>query len=112
MRCCLERAASLRHKPRLQDFILPNKQRSRTVKIVTIAFASAIALSAMAPAFAYENDLESGVPAPSMQQAAGKHAGHHHAFDARASMPVAAPVGVPPAAPAGAYWDFGIGSQS
>ena len=82
------------------------------MKIVTIAFASAIALSAVAPAFAYENDLENGVPAssihPGEHQAAAKRAGQHRAFDARAYMPIAAP----PAAPAGANWDFGIGSQS
>ncbi len=78
--------------------------------IVTIAFASAIALSTIAPAFAYENDLEGAAPAPIMHP--GKHVTQHRAFDARASVPVTMPVTAPPAAPAGAYWDFGIGSQS
>ena len=86
------------------------------MKIVTIAFASAIALSAVAPAFAYENDLENGVPAssvhPGEHQAAAKRAGQRRAFDARASMPTTMPTTALPAAPAGAYWDFGIGSQS
>jgi hypothetical protein len=78
------------------------------VKFVTIAFASAIALSAIAPAFAYENDLETIGPASSMRpgehQAAGQRAGQHRAFDARAYMPAPAPVVAP--------YDFGIGSQS
>jgi hypothetical protein len=78
--------------------------------IVTIAFASAIALSTIAPAFAYENDLEGPVPAPIMHP--GKRTTQHRAFDARASMPTTMPTTAPPAAPAGAYWDFGIGSQS
>ena len=86
------------------------------MKLVTIAFASAIALSAVAPAFAYENDLENAAPAASMypgeHQTAGKHAGHHRAFDARASMPVTTPTGMPLATPAGEGVDFGIGSQS
>ena len=78
------------------------------MKIVTIAFASAIALSAIAPAFAYENDLEGAAPASSMRpmdhQRAGMHANSHRAFDARAYVPAPAPVAVP--------YDFGIGSQS
>lgn len=99
-----------------KTFNLSNKQRSRAVKLVTIAFASAIALSAVAPAFAYENDLESGASASSMHpgehQAAGKHAGQHRAFDARASMPVTMPAVMPVTPPAGEIPDFGIGSQS
>jgi hypothetical protein len=83
------------------------------VKIVTIAFASAIALSAIAlsaiaPAFAYENDLEGAAPASSMRpmdhQRAGMRVNSHRASDARAYVPAPAPVAVP--------YDFGIGSQS
>ena len=78
------------------------------MKIITIAFASAIALSAVAPAFAYENDLESGAPASSMRpmdhQRAGMRVNSHRAFDARAYVPAPAPVAAP--------YDFGIGSQS
>jgi hypothetical protein len=77
------------------------------VKIITIAFASAIALSAVAPAFAYENELESGASASSTQpmdhQRAGMHANAHRSFDARAYAPVPAPVVAP--------YDFGIGNQ-
>ena len=76
------------------------------MKIVTVAFASAIALSAVAPAFAYENDLEGAAPASSMRpmdhQRAGMRVDSHRAFDARAYVP----------APAPAPYDFGIGSQS
>ena len=86
------------------------------MKLVTIAFASAIALSAIAPAFAYENDLENAAPAssiyPGEHQAAGKRAGQYRAFDARASMPVTTPAGMPLTTPAGDGVDFGIGSQS
>ena len=82
------------------------------MKIIMIAFASAIALSAVAPAFAYENDLEGAAPASSMrpmgQQHAGMHANAHRAFDARAYAPVYVPAPAPVAAP----YDFGIGSQS
>ncbi|HET7806689.1 MAG TPA: hypothetical protein VFL53_20810 [Pseudolabrys sp.] len=78
------------------------------MKFVTIAFASAIALSAAAPAFAYENELETVVSTSRMQpgehQAAGMHANSHRAFDARAYAPAPAPVVTP--------YDFGIGSQS
>jgi hypothetical protein len=85
------------------------------VKFVTIAFASAIALSAIAPAFAYENDLEGATPASSMQagehHAMGKRAGHHRANDARAYEPFNAPTSAPVSAPVGGP-DFGIGSQS
>ena len=81
------------------------------MKLVTIAFASAIALSAVAPAFAYENDLEGAAPASSMrpmgQQHAGMHADTHRAFDARAYAPVYVPAPGPVAAP----YDFGIGNQ-
>ena len=76
------------------------------MKIITIAFASAIALSAVAPAFAYENDLEGAAPASSMRpmnQRAGMHANAHRSFDARAYAPVPAPVVAP--------YDFGIGNQ-
>jgi hypothetical protein len=77
------------------------------VKIVTIAFASAIALSAVTPAFAYENDLETVTSASSMQpkdhQRAGTHANARRGFDARAHAPVPAPVVAP--------YDFGIGNQ-
>lgn len=77
------------------------------MKIIMIAFASAIALSAVAPAFAYENDLEGAAPASSMrpmgQQHAGMHANAHRAFDARAYVPAPAPVAAP--------YDFGIGNQ-
>jgi hypothetical protein len=103
----------LRHKPRPQDIQLADKQRSRTVKIVTIAFASAIALSAVAPAFAYENDLENGEPASSMRpsehQAAVKHTNKHRGADAKAFMPNSEPV---INAPVNMGVDFGIGSQS
>ena len=78
------------------------------MKIVTIAFASAIALSAVAPAFAYENDLEGAAPASSMRpmdhQRAGMRVDSHRAFDARAYVLAPAPVAAP--------YDFGIGSQS
>lgn len=84
------------------------------MKLVTIAFASALALSAVAPAFAYENDLENGQPAsstyPGQHPAAGKRAGHHHANDARAYVPMSGPMNTP-SSNYGA-WDFGIGSQS
>jgi len=77
------------------------------VKIVTIALASAIALSAIAPAFAYENDLENGASASTVQpmdhKRAGMHANAHRPFDARAYAPVPAPVVVP--------YDFGIENQ-
>ena len=77
------------------------------MKIVTIAFASAIALSAIAPAFAYENDLENGAPASSMQpmdpQRAGMHANAHRPLDAHAYVPVPPPVVTP--------YDFGIENQ-
>jgi hypothetical protein len=86
------------------------------VKLVTIAFASAIALSAIAPAFAYENDLEGATPASSMQpgehHVAGKRAGYHRANDARAYEPFNAPISAPVGAPVGGPVDFGIGSQS
>jgi hypothetical protein len=86
--------------------ILP-KQRSSNVKIITIAFASAIALSAVAPAFAYENELEGAAPASTMRptdhQRAGVHANAHRAFDARAFAPAPAPVAAP--------FDFGIANQ-
>ncbi|HZP68592.1 MAG TPA: hypothetical protein VFB29_01495 [Pseudolabrys sp.] len=77
------------------------------MKVTTIAFASAIALSAVAPAFAYENDLEyvsSASGTHSTARYAGKRVDAHHAFDARAYVPAPAPVAAP--------YDFGIGSQS
>ena len=83
------------------------------MKIVTIAVASAVAISsvamsAIAPAFAYENDLESVTSTSTMHQMhrqhAGMHANAHRAFDARAYAPAPAPVSAPN--------DFGIGSQS
>jgi hypothetical protein len=59
------------------------------------------------PAFAYENDLESGAPAstthPMDHQRAGMHASSHHPFDARAYAPAPAPAIAP--------YDFGIGNQ-
>jgi hypothetical protein len=76
------------------------------VKIATLVFASAIALSAVAPAFAYENDLEGVAPASSMRpmnQRAGMHANAHRATDARAYVPAPAPVAAP-------YY-FGIANQ-
>jgi hypothetical protein len=76
------------------------------VKIATLVFASAIALSAVAPAFAYENDLEGVAPASSMRpmnQRAGMHVNAHRATDARAYVPAPAPVAAP--------YDFGIGNQ-
>jgi hypothetical protein len=76
------------------------------VKIATLVFASAIALSAVAPAFAYENNLEGVAPASSMRpmnQRAGMHANAHRATDARAYVPAPAPVAAP--------YDFGIGNQ-
>ncbi len=85
-------------------------------KIATIAFASAIGLSAIAPAFAYENELEGVAPASTMHpgehQVTGKRVGQHRAFDARAYMPATAPAGMPVTAPASEFPDFGIGSQS
>jgi hypothetical protein len=76
-------------------------------KIATITFASAIALSAVTPAFAYENDLEGVAPASTMRQAdhqrAAMHANTHRAFDAHAFAPAPAPVAAP--------FDFGIGNQ-
>jgi hypothetical protein len=86
------------------------------VKIVTIAFASAIALSAVAPVFAYESELENVASSmrpdehqaagmrPGEHQAAGRRASQHRPFDARAYAPLPAPVVAP--------YDFGIGSQS
>jgi hypothetical protein len=96
------------------------------VKIVTIAFASAIALSAVAPVFAYESELENVASSmrpdehqaagmrpdehqaagmrPGEHQAAGIRADQHRPFDARAYAPLPAPVVAP--------YDFGIGSQS
>jgi hypothetical protein len=86
------------------------------VKIVAIAFASAIALSAVAPVFAYESELEYVASSmrpdqhqavgmrPGEHQAAGMRAGQHRTFDARAYAPIPAPVVAP--------YDFGIGSQS
>ena len=77
------------------------------MKIITIVFASAIALSAVAPAFAYENDLEGAAPAsstrPMRQQHVDTHTNAHRAFDARAYVPAPAPVAAP--------YDFGIGNQ-
>lgn len=76
------------------------------MKIATLVFASAIAVSAVAPAFAYENDLEGVAPASSMRpmnQRAGMHANAHRATDARAYVPAPAPVAAP--------YDFGIGNQ-
>ena len=77
------------------------------MKIVTIALASAIALSAIAPSFAYESNLESGAPASTMQpmdhQHAGMHANAHRPIDARAYAPAPAPVVAP--------YDFGIENQ-
>ena len=76
-------------------------------KIATIAFASAVALSAIAPAFAYENELEGVAPAstvrPTDHQRAAMNANAHRAFDARAFAPAPAPVVAP--------FDFGIGNQ-
>ncbi len=86
------------------------------MKIVTIAFASAIALSAVAPVFAYESELENVASSmrpdehqaagmrPGEHQAAGRRASQHRPFDARAYAPLPAPVVAP--------YDFGIGSQS
>ncbi|HEY7230573.1 MAG TPA: hypothetical protein VH558_09405 [Pseudolabrys sp.] len=78
------------------------------MRILTIAVASAIALSAIAPAFAYENDLEIVRPASTMHpmdnRHAGMHANMHRAFDARAYAPATGYVVGP--------YDFGIGSQS
>ena len=76
------------------------------MKIVTIAFASAIALSAVAPVFAYESELEyvASSMRPDQHQAAGIRASQHRPFDARAYATQPAPVVVP--------YDFGIGSQS
>lgn len=88
------------------------------MKIVTIAFASAIALSAVAPVFAYESELEYVASSmrpdqhhqaagmrPDEHQAAGMRASQHRPFDARAYAPVPVPPVVAP-------YDFGIGSQS
>ena len=78
------------------------------MKVTTILFASAIALSAVAPAFAYENDLESGGSTstvhPMDHRQAGTRVDSHRAFDARAYVPAPPPVATPQ--------DFGIGSQS
>jgi hypothetical protein len=67
-------------------------------------------MSAIAPAFAYENDLESVTSTSTMHQMhqmhrqhAGMHANAHRAFDARAYAPAPAPVSAPN--------DLGFGSQ-
>ena len=86
------------------------------MEIVTIAFASVIALSAVAPVFAYESELEYVASStrtdqhqaagmrPVEHQAAGMRASQHRPFDARAYATQPAPVVAP--------YDFGIGSQS
>lgn len=61
-----------------------------------VVFASALALSAGAPAFAYEMAL--GYQA---QHVTGKHVRTHRGIDANAYEPASAPVGV----------DFSIGGQ-
>lgn len=78
--------------------------------ITKIIFASALTVSAAAPAFAYEGDgtLERNTQISTTgarpQHVVGNHVRAHramHATDARAYEPADAPVGV----------DFGIGSQ-
>ena len=75
--------------------------------IVKIIFASTLALSAVAPAFAYEGDA---TQAPDIgtstmnsraQHVTGKHVHMHRGMDANAYEPADVPVGV----------DFGIESQ-
>jgi hypothetical protein len=81
------------------------------VKIVTIVFASAIALSAIAPSFAEENDLlveremHTATVRSVEHNAMGTRVHSRRGMDARAYAPA-------PAAPAGGAPDFGIGSQS
>ena len=70
-----------------------------------IMFAFALALSAVAPAFAYETALEYQTQVSTTgsrtQHATGKHVRTHRGIDANAYEPASAPVGV----------DFSIGSQ-
>jgi hypothetical protein len=73
-------------------------------------------LSAVAPVFAYESELENVASSmrpdehqaagmrPGEHQATGRRASQHRPFDARAYAPLPAPVVAP--------YDFGIGSQS
>ena len=75
-----------------------------------IIFASAFALSAVAPAFAYETMLEYvpntqiSTTAPLSQHVVGKRVRAQSALDARAYAPASAPVDE--------FRNFGIGSQS
>ena len=79
-----------------------------------IIFASTLALSAVAPAFAYEGDEDTvlnrnthiSTTRPLTQQIVGKHVRAHRATDSNAYAPVEAPG----SAPFGV--DFDIGSQS
>ena len=80
------------------------------MKIVTrIVFASAFALSAIAPAFAYDTAMEFQTQASTTVTSAKQHATANrtrthqttHAMDAKAYEPAGVPVGV----------DFSIGSQ-
>jgi hypothetical protein len=82
------------------------------VKIVSkIIFASTLALSAVAPAFAYEGDEDTvlnrnthiAITRPLAQHVVGKRVSAHRAIDARAYAPADASVGE--------VRDFGIGSQ-
>lgn len=81
------------------------------MKIVTIVFASAIALSAIAPSFAEENDLlveremHTATVRSVEHNAMGTRVHSRRGMDAGAYAPA-------PAAPAGGAPDFGIGSQS
>jgi hypothetical protein len=74
-----------------------------------IIFASALALSAVVPAFAYEGDEDTvlnpnthiSTTRPLAQHVVGEHVRAHRAMDARAHAPAGAPVGA----------DFSKGSQ-
>jgi len=79
------------------------------VKTVSkIIFASVLALSAVAPAFAYEGDstqapnTQISTKSSRAQQVMGSHVRTHRGIDANAYEPVSTPAGV----------DLGIGSQN
>ena len=92
------------------------------MKVTTIVFASAVVLSAIAPALAEEDDLlreragQSWTAYASEHRPVGRRATPHHPTDARAYAPADArafaPAYAPSYAPSRAPYDFGIGSQS
>lgn len=88
------------------------------MKITTLVFASAVVLSAIAPAFAEEDDLlreraaQSSTAYPIEHLPDGRRGTPHHPTDARAYAPADARAFAPAYAPWRAPYDFGIGSQS